>query len=173
MSTCIYLLSPKALLKWLKENVFKGQNHNSAKNDKEFNQQIFNVDKFVMSGNPWVQMDREATAAKTFVQHTKEEYSSQGAPWRSSRPTEAKHNESERPMEATIRAIKLITAFRTAGLVGPSPSPAYTEQLAEQLLLPGSSSDNGSQRKKVASLGRIPSVSLEPWERGEINPFLL
>lgn len=69
-------------------------------------------------------------------------------------------------MEATIRAIKLRTAFETAGLLGLSPSPAYTEPLAEPLaeplLLPGSSSDNGSQRKKVVSLRRLPSVGLKP-----------
>lgn len=65
-------------------------------------------------------------------------------------------------MEATIRAIKLRTAFETAGLLGLSPSPAYTEPLAEPLLIPSSNSDNGSQRKKVVSLQRLPSVDLKP-----------
>lgn len=40
-------------------------------NDQECNQQNKNVDKFIMSGNPWNQIDQEAIADNTSVQHTK------------------------------------------------------------------------------------------------------
>lgn len=97
-----------------------------------------------MSGSPWGEIDREAIEQK----HLSNPPKRNTVLFKGLLEEATKHNESERPMEATIRANKLRTAFKTAGLLGPSPSAAYTEPLAEPLLLPGSSPGNGSQRKR-------------------------
>ena len=96
-------------------------------NDKEFNQWMKKVDKFIVYGSPWDQRDREALSEQTAVPHTKGEYCpSQGVLWRSSKFKATKYKESERPMGATSKEIKSRPTFGTAEPVRPLPVTCVT-----------------------------------------------